>query len=92
MSLVNLAANGNTLVKTGGCSEDCSYCAQSSHYDTGLQKETLLPLPQILATAERDDFAGGQRQRDAVRRRLSGGLLSGDAALRSAGPGRRSPR
>ncbi len=39
-------------IKTGGCSEDCSYCAQSAHYDTGLAKEALLPLPQILATAE----------------------------------------
>jgi biotin synthase len=48
-------------IKTGGCSEDCSYCAQSSHYDTGLQKETLLPLPQILATAERARANGSTR-------------------------------
>src|SRR5580704_1636375 len=31
-------------IKTGGCSEDCAYCSQSAHYDTGLEKETLLPL------------------------------------------------
>ena len=48
-------------IKTGGCSEDCSYCAQSAHYDTGLEKETLLPLPQILATAERARANGSTR-------------------------------
>ena len=35
-------------IKTGGCSEDCSYCSQSSHYDTGLNREALAPLPRIL--------------------------------------------
>jgi biotin synthase len=48
-------------IKTGGCSEDCSYCAQSAHYDTGLEKERLLPLPQILATAERARASGSSR-------------------------------
>ena len=48
-------------IKTGGCSEDCSYCAQSAHYDTGLEKERLLPLPQILATAERARANGSTR-------------------------------
>jgi len=48
-------------IKTGGCSEDCSYCAQSAHYDTGLAKESLLPLPQILATAERARANGSTR-------------------------------
>ncbi len=48
-------------IKTGGCSEDCSYCAQSSHYDTGLQKETLAPLERILETAERARANGSTR-------------------------------
>jgi biotin synthase len=48
-------------IKTGGCSEDCSYCSQSAHYDTGLEKEALLPLPQILATAERARANGSTR-------------------------------
>jgi biotin synthase len=48
-------------IKTGGCSEDCSYCAQSSHYDTGLEKESLLPLDRILETAERARANGSTR-------------------------------
>jgi biotin synthase len=48
-------------IKTGGCSEDCSYCAQSAHYDTGLEKETLLPLDRILETAERARANGSTR-------------------------------
>jgi biotin synthase len=37
-------------IKTGGCSEDCSYCAQSAHYSTGLEKESLAPLGRVLET------------------------------------------
>jgi biotin synthase len=48
-------------IKTGGCSEDCSYCAQSAHYDTGLEKERLLPLDRILETAERARANGSSR-------------------------------
>jgi biotin synthase len=48
-------------IKTGGCSEDCAYCAQSAHYDTGLEKETLLPREQILATARRARDNGSTR-------------------------------
>ena len=31
-------------IKTGACPEDCGYCSQSSKYETGLQRETLLSL------------------------------------------------
>jgi len=48
-------------IKTGGCSEDCSYCAQSSHYDTGLKRETLAPIETVLATAERARANGSTR-------------------------------
>ena len=48
-------------IKTGGCSEDCSYCSQSSHYDTGLNREALAPLPRILETAERARANGSTR-------------------------------
>ena len=26
-------------IKTGGCPEDCAYCPQSAHYDTGVDRE-----------------------------------------------------
>jgi biotin synthase len=38
-------------IKTGGCSEDCSYCAQSSRYDTGLTPTKLSPVESVLAAA-----------------------------------------
>src|SRR5207244_1261124 len=39
-------------IKTGGCSEDCTYCAQSAHYTTGVEREDLLPLERILSAAQ----------------------------------------
>jgi biotin synthase len=48
-------------IKTGGCSEDCAYCSQSSHYDTGLTRESLAPLPRVLETAERARANGSTR-------------------------------
>jgi biotin synthase len=40
-------------IKTGGCSEDCAYCAQSVHYSTGVEREELLSLENVLAAARR---------------------------------------
>jgi biotin synthase len=48
-------------IKTGGCSEDCSYCAQSAHYSTGLERESLAPVAQIVETAQRAREAGSSR-------------------------------
>jgi biotin synthase len=48
-------------IKTGGCSEDCAYCAQSSHYSTGLEREELLSTEQILFAAERARSQGATR-------------------------------
>ncbi len=48
-------------IKTGGCSEDCSYCAQSAHYSTGLEREDLLPISDILASAKRARAQGATR-------------------------------
>ena len=31
-------------IKTGACPEDCAYCPQSVRYETGLERETLVPL------------------------------------------------
>ncbi|WEW58246.1 biotin synthase [Emydomyces testavorans] len=38
-------------IKTGGCSEDCSYCAQSSRYNTGLKATKLSPVDSVLEAA-----------------------------------------
>ncbi len=48
-------------IKTGGCSEDCSYCAQSAHYSTGLEREDLLPIDDILVAAKRARGQGATR-------------------------------
>ncbi len=38
-------------IKTGGCSEDCGYCAQSARYTTGVTAERLMGVEQVLASA-----------------------------------------
>jgi len=38
-------------IKTGACPEDCSYCSQSSKYDTGLEREKLLEIETVLDQA-----------------------------------------
>lgn len=38
-------------IKTGGCSEDCSYCAQSARYTTGVESEKLMARCDILDRA-----------------------------------------
>src|SRR5256712_8862401 len=48
-------------IKTGGCSEDCAYCAQSAHYSTGLQREELLSLEEIVTAAKRARAQGATR-------------------------------
>jgi biotin synthase len=48
-------------IKTGACPEDCAYCPQSAHYDTGLEKEKLLPREEILEAAQRARAAGATR-------------------------------
>ena len=35
-------------IKTGACPEDCAYCPQSEKYDTGLERERLLPIEEVL--------------------------------------------
>ena len=38
-------------IKTGACPEDCSYCPQSARYDTGLERERLMPLEDVKLAA-----------------------------------------
>ena len=49
-------------IKTGGCSEDCAYCAQSAHYSTGVEREELMPVDEIMSAAQRARGPG----RDAI--------------------------
>ena len=48
-------------IKTGSCSEDCAYCPQSAHYDTGLGKESLLPIDEVLEAARQARLQGAGR-------------------------------
>ena len=48
-------------VKTGGCAEDCGYCSQSSHFDTGLKAGKLMDPEAVVAEATRAKAAGAQR-------------------------------
>jgi biotin synthase len=50
-------------IKTGACPEDCKYCAQSAHYaeTTGLKRETLLDVDDVLAKALIAKEAGATR-------------------------------
>ncbi|HEX4403784.1 MAG TPA: biotin synthase BioB [Polyangia bacterium] len=48
-------------VKTGGCPEDCSYCTQSSRYDTGLEKQRMMKPPEVLEAAQKAKSAGASR-------------------------------
>jgi biotin synthase len=48
-------------IKTGACPEDCGYCSQSSKHDTGLEREKLLPLDEVIAAAEAAKAKGSTR-------------------------------
>ena len=48
-------------IKTGGCSEDCGYCSQSARHDTGLEREKLLDVEEVVATAKAAKEAGATR-------------------------------
>jgi len=48
-------------IKTGGCSEDCGYCSQSARYDTGLERERLMPVEEVLEHARAAKAKGSSR-------------------------------
>ena len=48
-------------IKTGGCSEDCAYCAQSAHYSTGIERQELLSMERIVDVATRARAQGATR-------------------------------
>src|SRR3954467_1413904 len=45
-------------IKTGGCPEDCAYCPQSAHHDTGLKASKLMDVEAVLAEARAAKAAG----------------------------------
>ena len=48
-------------IKTGGCPEDCGYCSQSAHYETGVKATRLMDQSVVVATARRARDAGASR-------------------------------
>jgi biotin synthase len=48
-------------IKTGRCPEDCKYCPQSAHYDTGLEAEALMNAGSVIAAARAAQAGGASR-------------------------------
>jgi len=48
-------------IKTGGCPEDCGYCPQSAHFDTGVEASKLMPLQEVLDAAQAAKAQGATR-------------------------------
>ena len=48
-------------IKTGGCAEDCGYCSQSVHADSGVEATKLMDVREVLQNAARAKDNGSQR-------------------------------
>ncbi|KRB29871.1 biotin synthase BioB [Mesorhizobium sp. Root172] len=48
-------------IKTGGCPEDCGYCSQSAHHETGLKASKLMEVRRVIAEATKARDAGAAR-------------------------------
>ena len=48
-------------IKTGGCPENCSYCPQSAHYETGVDRHGLLDLTEVKKAVQNAKENGAQR-------------------------------
>ncbi len=48
-------------IKTGACPEDCKYCPQSGHYNTGLTKEQLVAIDEVIKSAKNAKRSGATR-------------------------------
>lgn len=48
-------------VKTGGCAENCGYCSQSQHFDTGVPASKLMDADTVIAAAKQARDGGAQR-------------------------------
>ena len=48
-------------IKTGGCPEDCAYCPQSAHYSTGVSRDGLMQLDEVMEAARNAKSQGATR-------------------------------
>jgi len=48
-------------IKTGGCPEDCGYCSQSAHHESGLKASKLMEVKRVVAEAKKAREAGATR-------------------------------
>jgi biotin synthase len=48
-------------IKTGGCAENCGYCAQSAHFDTGVKATKLAGADEVIAAAREAKASGASR-------------------------------
>lgn len=48
-------------IKSGGCAEDCAYCSQSARYDTGLEKQKMMAVQEVLDKAMQAKAKGATR-------------------------------
>ncbi|RWQ12923.1 MAG: biotin synthase BioB [Mesorhizobium sp.] len=48
-------------IKTGGCPEDCGYCSQSAHHESGLKASKLMEVKRVIAEATKARDAGATR-------------------------------
>ena len=48
-------------IKTGGCPEDCGYCSQSTHHNSGLKASRLMEVERVVAEARKARDAGATR-------------------------------
>ncbi|HEY5077516.1 MAG TPA: radical SAM protein, partial [Acidimicrobiia bacterium] len=48
-------------IKTGACPEDCGYCSQSAHHDTGVKPQPLMAVDEVVRTAKRAQAQGVTR-------------------------------
>lgn len=48
-------------IKTGGCAENCGYCSQSAHFDTGLEREALMAVDEVVTAAKAAREGGATR-------------------------------
>mmetsp|Transcript_4075 Transcript_4075/g.5305 ORF Transcript_4075/g.5305 Transcript_4075/m.5305 type:complete len:323 (-) Transcript_4075:8-976(-) len=48
-------------IKTGGCAEDCGYCPQSAHHPSAVKAEPLMPLDEVIKSANEAKQAGASR-------------------------------